>query len=79
MTVRLSSLKFIGKCSLEKRSTRFLLMMPEEPARSVVIGLVRPVVGILRKVHFLSCPEGHLGLLVHLPDLCHVSVKGSSK
>ena len=40
----------------------------------VVVELVCPVVHILRKVHFLGCPEGCLGLLVHLPDLWHASV-----
>ena len=44
--------------------------------RDKVPFVVVELVHILRKVHFLSCPEGRLGLLVHLPDLRHESVKG---
>lgn len=35
----------------------------------VIVQAIVPVVKVFGQVDFLSCPEGGLGLLVHLPDL----------
>lgn len=36
----------------------------------VIVEAVVPVVQVLGQIDLLSSPEGSLGLLVHLPDLC---------